>query len=297
MLSELEELSLSCSHPFSYTSAAKCFAGLVNKQPQGGSLDSLIQGTVRRVGSELDRPSSPSRTQAFTLMIWVAKALLLRYHPLFSALTDKLFSLLDDAQLGPMAADGFSLLMSDAADVLNRGCHADIRIMFRQRFFSENSAKLVQGFNAAPQEKKANYLKALSNIVNKLPKQVQVSELPALLSLLLEALTCPDQGVQLSTLSCLEPVLVNPPQVLIQQLEALVSRLLGLVCSPAMKIRIASIRCILALTYFPPHEVLPFQARVLRALAPPLDDRKRLVRRAAVQARAEWFLLGSPGGR
>ncbi|KAM4525724.1 MMS19 nucleotide excision repair protein homolog [Fundulus diaphanus] len=297
LLSELEELSCSCSHPLSYTSAAKCFAGLVNKKPQGASLDSLIQRTVKRLGSELDRPSSPMRTQAFTLLIWVAKALLLRYHPLFSTLTDKLFSLLDDADLGPAAADGFSLLMSDSADVLNRGCHADVRIMYRQRFFSENSAKLVQGFNAAPQEKKPNYLKALSNIVNKLPKQVQVSELPALLSLLLEALTCPDEGVQLSTLSCLEPVLINPPQVLVQQLEALVTRLLALICSPAMNIRIASIRCILAVSHFPAHEVLPFRARVLRALASPLDDRKRLVRREAVQARGEWFLLGSPGGR
>lgn len=126
-----------------------------------------------------------------------------------------------------------------------------------------------------PTEKKPNYLKALSNIINKLPKQVQVTELPAvssllkkkqnktsnqkkqlkrtkapsitailwrsavavcfqLLSLLLEALSCPDQGVQLSTLSCLQPVLVDPPKVLIQQLEALVSRLLALTTSPAM---------------------------------------------------------------
>lgn len=112
--------------------------------------------------------------------------------------------------------------MSDSVDVLNRSCHADVRIMYRQRFFSENSAKLVDGFNTAPQgsqvwedwfcsetalwhfhssdlishfisvnepqalvflcfltEKKPNYLKALSNIVNKLPKQVQVTELPA----------------------------------------------------------------------------------------------------------------------
>lgn len=35
LLSELEELSCSCRHPLSYTSAAKCFAGLVNKKPQG----------------------------------------------------------------------------------------------------------------------------------------------------------------------------------------------------------------------------------------------------------------------
>ncbi|XP_041819393.1 MMS19 nucleotide excision repair protein homolog isoform X2 [Chelmon rostratus] len=297
LLSQLEEMSCSCSHPLSYTSAAKCFAGLVNKRPQGDSLDGLIQSTMKRVCSELDSASSSLRTQAFTLMIWVAKALLLRYHPLSTALTDKLFSLLDNADLGPMAADGFSLLMSDSADVLNRDCHADVRIMYRQRFFSENSAKLVQGFNAAPQEKKPNYLKALSNIVNKLPKQVQVTELPALLSLLLEALSCPDQGVQLSTLSCLEPVLIDPPAALIQQLEALVSRLLALTSSPVMNVRISSLRCIHAVSHFPVHEVLPFRARVLRALARPLDDRKRLVRSEAVQARGEWFLLGSPGGR
>ncbi|XP_039992039.1 MMS19 nucleotide excision repair protein homolog isoform X2 [Xiphias gladius] len=297
LLSQLEEMSCTCSHPLSYTSAAKCFAGLVNKRPQGDSLDSLIQRTMKRVCRELDSASSPVRTQAFTLMIWVAKALLLRYHPLSTALTDKLFSLLDDADLGAMAADGFSLLMSDSADVLNRGCHADVRIMYRQRFFSENSAKLVQGFNAAPKEKKPNYLKALSNIVNKLPKQVQITELPALLSLLLEALSCPDQGVQLSTLSCLEPVLIDPPSALIQQLEALVGRLLALISSPAMSVKIASLRCIHALSRFPAHEILPFRARVLRALARPLDDKKRLVRSEAVQARGEWFLLGSPGGR
>lgn len=36
----------------------------------------------------------------------------------------------------------------------------------------------------SPTEKKPNYLKALSNIVNKLPKQVQVTELPAVSKLL-----------------------------------------------------------------------------------------------------------------
>ncbi|XP_074518694.1 MMS19 nucleotide excision repair protein homolog [Halichoeres trimaculatus] len=297
LLSELEEMSCTCSHPLSYTSAAKCFAGLVNKRPQGDDLNSHIQRTMKRVCSELDSLTSSTRSQAFTLMIWVAKALLLRYHPLSTPMTDKLFSLLDDPDLGPMAADSFSLLMSDSADVLNRSCHADVRIMYRQRFFSENSAKLVQGFNAAPQEKKPNYLKALSNIVNNLPKQVQISELPALLSLLLEALSCPDQGVQLSTLSCLEPVLADPPPALIQQLEALINRLLALNSSPAMSVRIASLRCIHAVSHFPEHEILPFRARVLRALARPLDDKKRLVRKEAVQARGEWFLVGSPGGR
>uniref|UniRef100_A0A8B9HLF0 MMS19 nucleotide excision repair protein n=1 Tax=Astyanax mexicanus TaxID=7994 RepID=A0A8B9HLF0_ASTMX len=241
LLGQLEELSCSCSHAFSYTSAAKCFAGLINKRA--------------------------------------------------------IFSLLSDPQLGSQAADSFSLLMSDSPDVLNRSCHADVRIMYRQRFFAENSAKLVQGFNCAEQESKSVYLKALSHIVNNLPRQVQLSELPALLPLLLEALSCPDQAVQLSTLSCLQPVLLDPPPALTTQLEALFSRLLALTSSPAMKVRMAALRCVHALSRLPEHMVLPFRARVLRALAPPLDDKKRLVRKEAVSARGEWFLLGSPGGR
>ncbi|KAL1263819.1 hypothetical protein QQF64_004174 [Cirrhinus molitorella] len=297
LLVQLEDLSCTCPHLFSYTFAAKCFAGLVNKRPAGEALDAVLQRVMKRIGMELENVSSAQRTQAFTLLLWVAKALLLRYHPLSTALTDKLFALLSDPALGCQVADGFGVLMSDSPDVLNRDCHADVRIMYRQRFFAENSTKLVQGFNSAEQEKKSCYLKALSHIVSNLPRQVQLTELPALLPLLLEALSCADQAVQLSTLSCLQPVLMEPPPALRNQLEALFSRLLALTTSPAMKVRIASLQCVHALSRLPEHLVLPFRARVLKALAVPLDDKKRLVRKEAVVARGEWFLLGSPGGR
>ncbi|XP_050980877.1 MMS19 nucleotide excision repair protein homolog isoform X2 [Labeo rohita] len=296
LLLQLEDLSCTCPHLFSYTFAAKCFAGLVNKRPAGEALDVVLQRVMKRIGVELENISSAQRTQAFTLLLWVAKALLVRYHPLSTALTDKLFVLLSDPALGSQVADGFGVLMSDSPDVLNRDCHADVRIMYRQRFFAENSTKLVQGFNSAEQEKSC-YLKALSHIVSNLPRQVQLTELPALLPLLLEALSCADQAVQLSTLSCLQPVLLEPPPALRNQLEALFSRILALTTSPAMKVRIASLQCVHALSRLPEHMILPFRARVLKALAVPLDDKKRLVRKEAVAARGEWFLLGSPGGR
>jgi hypothetical protein len=34
-MEQLEELSITCGHVPSYTSAAKCYAGLVNKRPAG----------------------------------------------------------------------------------------------------------------------------------------------------------------------------------------------------------------------------------------------------------------------
>ncbi|XP_055485962.1 MMS19 nucleotide excision repair protein homolog isoform X3 [Psammomys obesus] len=270
-----ELLEQSCSHncPFSSTAAAKCFAGLLNKQPPGQQLDDLLQLAMDTVEAGL--ASESSRNQAFTLLLWITKALVLRYHPLSTCLTTRLMGLLSDPELGPAAADGFSLLMSDGSDVLTRAGHADVRIMFRQRFFTDNVPALVQGFHAAPQDVKPNYLKGLSHVLNRLPKTVLLPELPTLLSLLLEALSCPDSVVQLSTLSCLQPLLLEAPQVMSLHVDILVTKFLDLSSSHSM--------------------LLPYKAQVIRALAKPLDDKKRLVRKEAVSARGEWFLLGSPG--
>ncbi|NXM29852.1 MMS19 protein, partial [Oxyruncus cristatus] len=293
LLRELLALSCSCNCPFTATTAAKCFAGLVNKHPAGQQLDEILQLAVNRMEPGL--AEGPCRTQALTLLLWVTKALVLRYHPLSSCLTDKLLGLLGDTELGPAAADGFSLLMAESPDVLHKGCHADVRIMFRQRFFTDNVPKLVQGFHGAGPDVKANYLKGLSHVLNHLPKPVLVTELPTLLSLLLEAFSCSDRVVQLSTLSCLQPLLLEAPQIMSLHVDTLVTKFLNLTSSPTMAVRIAALRCAHALTCLPTPVLLPYKARVIRALAKPLDDKKRLVRKEAVAARGEWFLLGSPG--
>ncbi|KAM4852380.1 MMS19 nucleotide excision repair protein homolog isoform 2-T2 [Thomomys bottae] len=290
-----ELLSLSCCHSctFSATAAAKCFAGLLNKHPAGQQLDEFLQLAMDTVEASLS--PGPSRSQAFTLLLWVTKALVLRYHPLSSCLTTRLMGLLSDPELGSTAADGFSLLMSDCTDVLTRAGHAEVRIMFRQRFFTDNVPALVQGFHAAPQDVKPNYLKGLSHVLNRLPKPVLLPELPTLLSLLLEALSCPDSVVQLSTLSCLQPLLLEAPQVMSLHVDTLVTKFLNLSSSPSMVVRIAALQCMHALTRLPTPVLLPYKPQVIRALARPLDDKKRLVRKEAVSARGEWFLLGSPG--
>ncbi|NXP68267.1 MMS19 protein, partial [Chloropsis cyanopogon] len=293
LLRELLALSCSSNCPFTATTAAKCFAGLVNKHPAGQQLDEILQLAVNRMEPSL--AEGPRRPQAFTLLLWVTKALVLRYHPLSSCLTDKLLGLLGDTELGPATADGFSLLMAESPDVLHKGCHADVRIMFRQRFFTDNVPKLVQGFHGAGPDVKANYLKALSHVLNHLPKPVLVTELPTLLSLLLEALSCSDRVVQLSTLSCLHPLLLEAPQIMSLHVDTLVTKFLNLTSSPTMAVRIAALRCAHALTSLPTTVLLPYKGRVIRALAKPLDDKKRLVRKEAVAARGEWWVVAAGG--
>uniref|UniRef100_A0A8C4LMU9 MMS19 nucleotide excision repair protein n=1 Tax=Equus asinus TaxID=9793 RepID=A0A8C4LMU9_EQUAS len=199
LMRELLELSCCDSCPFSSTAAAKCFAGLLNKHPAGQQLDEFLQLAVDKVEAGLG--SGPCRTQAFTLLLWVTKALLLRYHPLSSCLTDRLMGLLSDPELGPAAADGFSLLMSDCTDVLTRAGHAEVRIMFRQRFFTDNVPALVQGFHAAPQDVKPNYLKGLSHVLNRLPKPVLLPELPT--------------AVRIAALQCMHALTRLPTPVLL----------------------------------------------------------------------------------
>ncbi|KAM3913040.1 MMS19 nucleotide excision repair protein homolog [Leptodactylus fuscus] len=293
LLQDLLSLSLAGCCAFAFTSAAKCFAGLVNKCPAGKQLDGILQSASHKMESGLHDESK--RTQAVTLLAWVTKALILRYHPMNGQLTNKMIGLLSDRDLGPLAADLFSLLVSDSPDILNKTCHADVRIMFRQRFFTENVPKLVQGFHAASEDDKPNYLKALSHVLNCLPKQVLITELPSLISLLLEALSCPDNIVQLSTLTCLEPLLLDAAEILNVHIDTLISKLVCLTTSRSMAVRITALKCMLGLTKLPLPMLLPYKQQVIRALAKPLDDKKRLVRKEAVEARCQWFLIGSPG--
>lgn len=89
------------------------------------------------------RPGAPGGARLLSPCPWPRA-------PRLSALSlSQLLGLLGDAELGPAAADGFSLLMAESPDVLHKGCHADVRIMFRQRFFTDNVPKLVQGFHGA----------------------------------------------------------------------------------------------------------------------------------------------------
>ncbi|XP_028586375.2 MMS19 nucleotide excision repair protein homolog isoform X1 [Podarcis muralis] len=292
LLRELLALSCSCDCPFTATAAAKCFAGLVNKHPAGPQLDELLELAMNKLEHGLNE--GPHQSQALTLLLWVSKALLLRYHPLSTHLTDKLLVLLGDTVLGPAVGDGLALLMADSPDVLGKSCHAEVRLMFRQRFFTECVPQLVQGFHTAAPDVKANYLKGLSHILNHLPKPVLVTELPTLLPLLLEALSCPDLVVQLSTLHCLQPLLLEAPHIMSLHVDTLVGKFISLTDNPAMAIRIAALQCLHALASLPTPVVIPYKPRVIRALAKPLDDKKRLVRKEAVAARGEWFLVGTP---
>ena len=61
----------------------------------------------------------------------------------------------------------------------------------------------------------------------------------------------------------------------------------------SMKVRMAALRCIdFVCTKISRDITLPFAKDTLRAIAIALDDKKRLVRKQAVECRESWYLVG-----
>ncbi|RUS23466.1 hypothetical protein BC937DRAFT_86151 [Endogone sp. FLAS-F59071] len=118
-----------------------------------------------------------------------------------------------------------------------------------------------------------------------------------LFPLLIQSLSLPDPNLKVSTLDTFHMTTADAPQVVVTHVNSLIPAMLNLSKATeanTMKVRIAALRC---LSQFPSalrYDVLrPFKTQVLAELAQALDDKKRLVRRHAVDCRAKWLVLNS----
>ncbi|GAB1605862.1 MMS19 nucleotide excision repair protein homolog [Argonauta hians] len=298
LLELLAELALKSKDYFTRTIAAKCYAGLINKYGKCSPSKECLERLQERIKDRImnrDNSSGDVRSKAFHLWIWITKALLVSAHPEAQHFIGLVFDQLGDEQLGEAAAEGVFIILEDNVDVLSRSQHANIRIMYKQRLFVENVQHLSQSFHQVKSELKKNYLIALSHLLTFLPHQVLASKLPPLVPMLVLALMFDDNELQMSTMSTMKTVMEENPGLLAQHVNLIVPKLIKLAETNAtMKVRIASLECLENLTQLPTTVLLPYRREVIRSLGPVLDDKKRLVRKQAVKARGEWYLLGSP---
>ena len=101
-----------------------------------------------------------------------------------------------------------------------------------------------------------------------------------------------DDEMIFSSLSTILAICDEDQNVFRSHLDSLVARLLRVAKNKQMKIRSASLKCLVKLSGYPPHTIVPLKKEVLRAIAPLLDDRKRLVRKDAVLCSNVWHLVG-----
>lgn len=95
----------------------------------------------------------------------------------------------------------------------------------------------------------------------------------------------------LSSLNSLKSLLVSAQEIIIEHIDSLVLILLKLSkYKESMYVRENSILVLEQFTQFPYRVIYPSQQLVIKELFTVLDDRKRIVRRAAAKCRNEWFV-------
>ncbi|KAF9973632.1 hypothetical protein BGZ73_003128 [Actinomortierella ambigua] len=175
-------------------------------------------------------------------------------------------------------------------------------------------------------EVRHHFLVALSHVLRNIPKPILLTELPPLLPLLVHSLSFPDPELKASTIGTFQSVTKEAKELIAEHLSTLVPLLLQLthptggatstptseaatptsaVSTPVsssgagatattntMKVRVAALQCLGELAKDLPFTALrPYKQQVLKDLERVLDDKKRYVRREAVECRSLWFTL------
>lgn len=325
LLSALVQRCVSPSEPATNLAFLRHLALLVNKFLSKEDLHIAEELFDSLLSSETESYSPATIRTVF----WLSKALVLRLAPATTHILTSLMRLLSspDQQTSTSTGRGFSILLSDD-DVLSATNGASIRLLCKQRVFTTVipmiSSRIrevnVAGsddtteFSKASDHIKPAHLTALAGILSSIPTALVMPELPTLLPLLLQSLdlqTSDSVAVRAATLGTLAVIIRDNGVAVIDKcghVHSLVVRLLktteikpDVVNPPRLRIDALKCLCLLAAkqtpgdtatnTRLPPSisPLLPEKIHVLRSLRVVLDDPKRDVRKAAVDARSAWL--------
>ncbi|CAI7590706.1 unnamed protein product [Penicillium bialowiezense] len=327
LLLDLVNRSVSSTEPAIHQAYLRHLALLVNKFLSKQDLtiaEQLFDSLLQSQGTE---PNAFNHATIRTIF-WLAKALVLRLAPTTTHVLTSLLTLISspDQPTSVTAAQAFAIILGED-DILSATNGATIRLLCRQRLFTtliplissrirEVNITSDDSDARAPDHIKPAHLTALSGILSTIPTALVMPELPTLLPLLLQSLdlqTAGSTAVRTATLETLAVIIRDNGVVVIDQcghVQSLVTRLLkttvtnngpGAVNSP--RLRADALKCLklLAAHQSPPgtapnarappaiSPLLPVKNQVLRSLRAVLDDPKRDVRKAAVDARSAWL--------
>lgn len=91
------------------------------------------------------------------------------------------------------------------------------------------------------------------------------------------------------TLKVTQDIIPNAQSIIVQHLGSFIHALLRLTCFPVVDIRLLALKGLLTLAQKGKFDILsPFRPSVVKELASALDDKKRIVRKQAVDCREKW---------
>ncbi|KAK4518028.1 Sorting nexin, cytoplasm-to-vacuole targeting pathway/endosomal sorting [Mucor velutinosus] len=291
-LDEIVGEALKSTHEKQILAFSRIIASVINKWKDDVSFQAYLDTLKLRLEQLVEAKSQP----ALSIYIWVTKALVTRAHKKNADMIDYLINVIPDPVVGKHASSGFDILIGDDALCLNKQCYANISFLYKQKFMTFALPKLLKNFNASTEDEKLNFLIAIAYLLKNVPRSILIDELPPLVPLLIESMSFPDTVLKLSTLDLFQFSLQEATDIMAKHILTLLPAFTSLIgpAEKSMKVRISALKCIgLISTNISRDVVLPYVKDTLKAIAVPLDDKKRLVRRQAVECRESWYLIGS----
>ncbi|OBZ91052.1 MMS19 nucleotide excision repair [Choanephora cucurbitarum] len=272
-------------------SFCRILASILNKW-KNKDRDNYIQAHEKKLKFCVENENS---TSALALYIWITKALVIQSHKDYEEMTDMILHWMNHPVIGKKASYGFDVLTINDLLCLNKQCFADVSLLYKQKFADYALPKLLDVFSKSiTKDQRSNSLVATVCLLKNMPNSILIDQFPPLIHLLIESLSLPDNVLKLSTLSIFQSALSDATQCIEKHTGTLLSKLLLLIKpeEKSMNVRAAALRCIGLIPVKVSRDVtLPLAKDTIKTLAIALDDKKRIVRRQAVECREHWYCV------
>ncbi|AMD19688.1 HCL463Cp [Eremothecium sinecaudum] len=233
------------------------------------------------------------------IIAWLTKGLVMRNSPLAIQYLE-LFVCLLETQHGSTVTPLFEVLVLDLPifrKFKKIVSNHNARMLYKQKLFNDIARKLVSGFKMADDMTiKNNYLTSLSLILRNIPTDISVTYIEELLPLLLQALNIENSDVRASSLKTLMETMQQASELMTGHVETLIMIVLKLFQPSKFNntsVRLLSLQMLKGLAEnMPINYLIPLRETILSELVIALGDKKRLIRKQAIDTRQTYFELG-----
>ncbi|CAE6417929.1 unnamed protein product [Rhizoctonia solani] len=240
------------------------------------------------------------RVRALRVWVAVARALVVQSHPKGEEYIDNVFSLFEDPLVGRAAGKAIGDIALNNDGVLTKKNGAAVRLFALQKLCARLLPRVVSGYKESKDSQFQDaYLVALASLIKAVPKATYVEHLPVLMPILLRGLSLEDTELRINIFETLLQVAKDTADLSATSTGPLAEHVGSLIkaalsnsqfseeTSPSVQICALQLLEILpsALRYDILH---PYKNEVTRKLGSALDDRRRAVRKEAVDCRSVW---------
>ncbi|CAE6485127.1 unnamed protein product [Rhizoctonia solani] len=237
------------------------------------------------------------------LRVWVAitRALVVQNHIKGEECINKVFSLFDDPLIGRDAGKLVGEIALNNDGVLTKKNYATVRLFALQKLCTWLLPKVISGYKESKDSQLQDaHLVALASLIKAVPKATYADQLSILMPILLRGLNLKDAELRVNIFETLLQVARDTADLgaistgpLAEHAGSLVKATLSNSQDPeeaSPRVQIYALRLLATLPSALRYDVLhPYKNDVIRKLGSALDDRRRAVRKEAVDCRSIWF--------